>query len=305
MSETPTQRADRADLTLERCRTRGRVNLSHLEGLRNDLRAVANEYDDLAADKAQAPHALMPEPFGAWLDEQMRRLDFGPADVAAQLPGHPLSVRNITAWRAGRTTPDLHEAFRLANALGSPVIETLTAAGYGYVVASIVEENDEARAAAEPAAAGTGRRDVLEDILEHWDTHVTDEVDDNPERNPHVGFVPAEKSGLVDALMEWRGGDLNDYVDPFAVHTVTVEYVAGWSESSTILKTTVRHPVDCDRLPYGELCAFDKVSDCGESLYLPEHCAPGEYEALIRRTDNMLGAGEEYIEIGKPVVRES
>lgn len=155
------------------------------------------------------------------------------------------------------------------------------------------------------ALSGTGSRDVLADILEHWDTHVTDEVDDNPERNPHVGFVPAEKSGLVDALMEWRGGDLNDYVDPFAVHTVTVEYVAGWSEHSTIPKTTVRHPVDCDRLPYGELCAFDKVSDCGESLCLPEQFAPGEYEALIRRTDNMLGAGEEYIEIGQPVVRES
>lgn len=203
MSETPTQRADRADRMLEHCRDRGRVNLSHLESLRNDLRAVANEYNDLATQRA-----------------------------------------------------------------------------------------------------GTGRRDVLEDILEHWDTHVTDEVDDNPERNPHVGFVPAEKSGLVDALMEWRGGDLNDYVDPFAVHTVTVEHVAGWSEHSTIPKTTVRHPVDCDRLPYGELCAFDKVCDAGESLYLPKDCAPGEYEALIRRTDSMLGAGEEYIEIGKPVVRE-
>lgn len=163
----------------------------------------------------------------------------------------------------------------------------------------------EDQAANEPAAAGTSRRDVLEDILEHWDTHVTDEVDDNPERNPHVGFVPAENSGLVDALMEWRGGNLNDYADPFAVHTITVEYVAGWSESSTILKAAVRHPVDCDRLSYGELCAFDKVSDCGESLCLPEHCAPGEYEALIWRTDNMLGAGEEYIEIGQPVVRES
>lgn len=202
MSETPTQRADRADRMLERCRNRGTVRLSHLEGLRNDLRAVANGYDDL-------------------------------------------------------TKP------------------------------------------------GTGRKDVLEDILEHWDTHVTDEVDNNPERNPHVGFVPAEKSGLVDALMEWRGGDLNDYVDPFAVHTVTVECVAGWSEHSTIPKATVRHPVDCDRLPYGELCAFDKVCDASESLCLPKDCAPGEYEAWIQRGDTMSGAGEEYIEIGKPVVRES
>lgn len=148
---------------------------------------------------------------------------------------------------------------------------------------------------------GTGRRDVLTDILEYWETHVTDEVDDNPERNPHVGFVPAEKSDLVDALMQWRGGDFNDYVDPFAVHTVTVKYVPGWGDP----KTTVRHPVDCDRLPYGELCAFDKVSDGGQSLCLPSQCTPGEYVAWIRRTDSMLGAGEEYIEIGEPVVRES
>lgn len=151
MSETPTQRADRM---LERCRDRGRVNLAHLEGLRNDLRAVANEYDDLAADRAQAPHALMPEPFGAWLDEQMRKQDLGAADVAAQLPGHLLSVRDIVAWRAGRTTPDLHEAYRLANALGASVIDTLAAAGYGDVVVAIVEENDEARAAGEPAIGG-------------------------------------------------------------------------------------------------------------------------------------------------------
>lgn len=247
---------------------------------------------------------LTSDPFGTWLDEQIRKQDLVSANVALRSHGW-LVTRDIVSWRTGRTTPNLHEAYRLANALGTSLIDTLTAAGYGDVVVAIVEENDEARAAGEPAVAGTGRRDVLEDILEHWDTHVTDEVDDNPERNPHVGFVAAEKTGLVDALMEWRGGDLNDYVDPFAVHTVTVEQVTGWTEGSTILKTTVRHPVDCDRLPYGEPCAFDKVSEGGQELCLPEDCAPGEYEALIRRTDNMLGAGEEYIEIGKPVVRES
>lgn len=154
MTETPTQRADRADHMLERCRTRGYVSLSHLESVRNDLRAVANEYDDLAADKAQAPHALLPEPFGAWLDKQMRRLDLGAADVAAQLPGHLLPVRDIVAWRAGRTTPNLHEAYRLANALGTSVIDTLTVAGYGDVVVAIVEENDEARAVGEPEIGG-------------------------------------------------------------------------------------------------------------------------------------------------------
>lgn len=155
---------------------------------------------------------------------------------------------------------------------------------------------------------GTGRRDVLTDLLEHWDAHVADEVDDNSERNPHVGFVPADKSGLVDDLMRWRGGDLNDSVSPFAIHTVIVnavpqdKSVAGFPE----WRYTVRHPVDCDRLPYGERCAFDMISDDGESIEVPASWEAGEYEAHIRSTDSIAGAGEEYIEISStPVVRES
>lgn len=148
--------------------------------------------------------------------------------------------------------------------------------------------------------AGTGRRDILTDLLEHWNTHIVDEVDDNPERNPHAGFVPADKSGLVDDLMRWRGGDLNDYVSPFAIHAVTVERETDTSDATY----TVRHPVDCDRLPYGELCAFDKVSD--KSIVVPPQLAPGEYEANVRSTDSIAGAGEEYVEVSStPVVRES
>lgn len=153
MSETPTQRADRADRMLERCRTRGVINLSHLESVRNDLRAVANEYEDLAADRAQAPHALLPEPFGAWLDEQMRKRDLSYLFVADQSHGQ-LSLGDIVNWRAGRTTPNLHETYLLANALGTPLIDTLTAAGYGDLAVTIVEENDELRTANEPAIGG-------------------------------------------------------------------------------------------------------------------------------------------------------
>lgn len=50
----------------------------------------------------------------------------------------------------------------------------------------------------------TGTAADLEAILEEWDVHIVDEVDDNPERNPHVGFVPAEGTSLVDALERWR-----------------------------------------------------------------------------------------------------
>jgi hypothetical protein len=50
----------------------------------------------------------------------------------------------------------------------------------------------------------TGTGADLEAILEEWDVHIVDEVDDNPERNPHVGFVPAEGTSLVDALEAWR-----------------------------------------------------------------------------------------------------
>jgi len=152
------------------------------------------------------------------------------------------------------------------------------------------------------ALPGTGRRDVLADLLEHWDAHVPDEVDDNPERNPHAGFVPADGTGLVDDLMRWRGGDLDDSVSPFAVHTVIVDRVDGAPDPTC----TVRHPVDCDRLPYGAQCAFDKVSDSGQSILLPVRCAPGEYVAQVRGTDSIEGAGEEYVEVDMTsVVRES
>lgn len=153
MSESPTQRAERADRMLERCRTRGYVTLSHLESLRNDLRAVANEYDGLAANKAQAPHALAPEPFGAWLGAEMDKQRLVAADVSLRSHGL-LPIRDVAYWRAGRTTPNLHEAYLLANALGTSVIDTLTAAGYGDVVVAVVEENDELRAANEPAIGG-------------------------------------------------------------------------------------------------------------------------------------------------------
>lgn len=52
--------------------------------------------------------------------------------------------------------------------------------------------------------AYTGTAADLEAILEEWDVHIVDEVDDNPERNPRVGFIPAENTSLVDALLMWR-----------------------------------------------------------------------------------------------------
>lgn len=153
MTETPTQRADRADRMLERCRSNGRVSMSNLESVRNDLRAVANEYEDLQAERAQAPVALLPEPFGTWLDEQMQKRALSYLRVAERSHGY-LSLGDIVNWRSGRTTPNLHEAYRLANALGTSLIDTLTAAGYSDVVVAIVEENDELRAANEPAIGG-------------------------------------------------------------------------------------------------------------------------------------------------------
>lgn len=56
----------------------------------------------------------------------------------------------------------------------------------------------------------TGTAADLEAILEEWDVHIVDEVDDNPERNPHVGFIPAEGTSLVDALLAWRDAKTAD-----------------------------------------------------------------------------------------------
>lgn len=154
MSETPTQRADRADRMLELCRKRDRVSLAQLESCRNDLREVAEEYEALEAQLKQLQANSVPlDPFGAWLDAEMRNQDLGAADVSLRANDY-LPVRSIVRWRKGRTTPNAHEAYRLANALGTSLTDTLTAAGYGDLVVTIVEENDEARAANEPAIGG-------------------------------------------------------------------------------------------------------------------------------------------------------
>lgn len=48
MSESPTERADRVDQMLELCRKHNRVSLAQLESCRNDLRTIADEYENLA-----------------------------------------------------------------------------------------------------------------------------------------------------------------------------------------------------------------------------------------------------------------
>lgn len=96
---------------------------------------------------------FQPGPFGTWLDDEMNKQGLGTFDVVHR--AHDLlSASAIVSWRRGRATPNLHEAYLLANALGASVIDTLTAAGYGDVVVAIVEENDELRAANEPAIGG-------------------------------------------------------------------------------------------------------------------------------------------------------
>lgn len=154
MTETPAQRADRIDRMLENCRTRGRVSLSHLESARNDLRDVATEYEALEAEYEQLhANGLPMNPFGEWLDGQMREQDLGAADVDDR-SNHLLAAGKVMMWRSGWKAPDAGEAFILANALGVPVIDALTAAGHGHLVVAIVEENDELRAANEPAIGG-------------------------------------------------------------------------------------------------------------------------------------------------------
>jgi len=53
----------------------------------------------------------------------------------------------------------------------------------------------------------------LEAILHEWDVVIIDEVDDNPERNPHVGAADLERSGLLDALVAWRDAAVQAALD--------------------------------------------------------------------------------------------
>jgi|GEM_PF-6951881 len=51
-------------------------------------------------------------------------------------------------------------------------------------------------------ADGASGADELVDILEG--THLADEVDDNPERNPRPGYVPIEDTTIPERLLAWR-----------------------------------------------------------------------------------------------------
>lgn len=70
----------------------------------------------------------------------------------------------------------------------------------------------------------TGTGADLEAILEEWDVHIVDEIDDNPERNPHVGFIPAEGTSLVDALERWRNAAVKAALDARLVAPGSGEY---------------------------------------------------------------------------------
>lgn len=51
-------------------------------------------------------------------------------------------------------------------------------------------------------ADGVSGADELWEIL--TDTYVFDEVDDNPERNPHPGYLPIDRTMIPERLMAWR-----------------------------------------------------------------------------------------------------
>jgi hypothetical protein len=145
---------------------------------------------------------------------------------------------------------------------------------------------------------GTGHATLLDDIFTEFGVCYTDEVDDNPERNPHVGLVEATTSSrLAAALLAWRGGNAPD-VDPFAIHIVNI---TGRRDDGS-WNYTINHDPDCDRLPYGEQCAFDKAAQ-GEIPISPG-TVPGEYTAWIVVAVGNQAPSEEYIRVGtSPVER--
>jgi hypothetical protein len=145
---------------------------------------------------------------------------------------------------------------------------------------------------------GTGRATLLDALLTEFDVSCVDEVDDNPERNPHVGFVSAATSSrLTEALLAWRAG-AEPEPSPFAVHIVKV---IGQREDGT-WDYTVEHDADCDRLPYGQICAFDQVAQ-GDVPIAPG-TEPGEYTAWVVLSGADGAASEEYIHVGTaPIVR--
>ncbi len=60
-------------------------------------------------------------------------------------------------------------------------------------------------------ADGVSGGDELMELLA--DAYVLDEVDDDPERHPRLGYVPAERTMLPDRLMAWRDAAVRAALD--------------------------------------------------------------------------------------------
>jgi len=63
-------------------------------------------------------------------------------------------------------------------------------------------------------ADGVSGTDELMDIL--TDCYLLDEIDDNPERNPHAGYIPAQDTMVPDLLMAWRDAAVKAALDQAA-----------------------------------------------------------------------------------------
>ncbi len=145
---------------------------------------------------------------------------------------------------------------------------------------------------------GTGSAILLDQLLTDHDVYFTDEVDDDPERNPRVGLVKAATSTwFVNQLLAWRAGHEPE-PNPFAIHTIVVSD----QRADGTWNYTITHGPDCDRLPYGETCAFDQVAQ-GEIPIAPG-TTPGEYAAWVVLSGANGAVSDEYIYVDeKPITR--
>lgn len=87
----------------------------------------------------------------------------------------------------------------------------------------------------------SGSDELMELLADCW---VADEIDDDPERNPHAGFLPASKTVLPDRLMAWRDAAVKAALDAMLPPDIDQRI----DELTRFLKT-----VNCQYPDYGRL----------------------------------------------------
>jgi hypothetical protein len=91
------------------------------------------------------------------------------------------------------------QADQIARVRADAVNAGLHAVGHGSAWAPAVTD---------PDCEDGGLLDILRNA------YLLDEIDDNPERNPHIGYIPLDETMIPEQLIAWRDAAVKAALEP-------------------------------------------------------------------------------------------